>query len=60
MIARNDLLIIQVCLVTEISVNNEKCLTSLYRCLNQSHEELDTFCSKLDLLFSNINDNHPT
>ena len=43
----------QECLVTEFSVNNEKCFfTCFYRYPFQSHEG--------DLLLSNINDNHPT
>lgn len=46
--------------MTEISVNNEKCFTCLYRHPIQSHEELDTFSSDLDLLLSNINENHLT
>ena len=50
----------QECLVTELSMNNEKCFfTCLYRSPSQSHEELDIFCSNLDLLLSNINNNHP-
>ena len=60
LIARNDISCMQGCLVTELSMNNEK---SFFRCLyrspSQSHEELDTFCSNLDLLLSNINNNHP-
>ena len=39
---------------------NEKCFfTCLYRSPSQSHEELESFCSNLDLLLSNINDQHP-
>ena len=50
----------QECLVTELSMNNEKCFfTCLYRSPSQIHEELDTFCYNLDLLLSNINSNHP-
>ena len=48
------------CLVTEINVNNVKhFFTCLYKSPSQSHEELERFCSNLDLLFSNINDQHP-
>ena len=47
--------------MAEIIVDNEKCFfTSLYRSPNQNHEELENFSSNLDLLISNINDNHPT
>ena len=60
LIARNDISYMQGCLVTELSMNNEKCFfTCLYRSPSQSHEELDTFCSNLDLLLSNINNNYP-
>ena len=58
---RNDLRILQEYLLTEIIVDNEKCFfTCLYRSPNQNHEELENFSSNLDLLLSNINDNHPT
>ena len=61
LIRRNDLSILQKCLVTEIIVDNEKyLLTCLYRSPNQNHGELENFSSNLDLLLSNINDNHPT
>ena len=41
-------------------VNNEKCFyTCLYRYPSESHEELESFCSSLDSLLSNINDQHP-
>ena len=47
-------------LVTEINVNNKKYFfTFLYKSPNQSHEELESFCSSLDPLLSNINDQHP-
>ena len=60
LIARNDISCLQECLVTELSINKEKCFfTCLYRSPSQSHEELDTFCSNLDPLLSNINNNHP-
>ena len=43
-IARNDISCMQECLVTELSMNNEKCFfTCLYRSPSQIHEELDTF-----------------
>ena len=60
-IRRNNLSILQECLVTEIIVDNEKCFfTCFYRSPNQNHEELENFSSNLDLLLPNINDNHPT
>ena len=61
-IRRNDLGILQECLVTKIIVDTEKCFfKGLYRSSNQNHEELENFYSNLDLLLlSNINDNHPT
>ena len=60
LIRRNDLSNLKECLVTEINVNNEKCFfTCLYRSPSQSHEELESFCSNLDSLPSNINYQHP-
>ena len=42
-------------------MNNEKCFfTCVYRSPNQSHDELGRFCTKFDLLPSNINNPHPT
>ena len=55
LINRSDLSNMKECLVTEINVNNEKCFfTCLYRSPSQSHEELESFCSSLDSLLSNI------
>ena len=46
------------CLVTEINV--KKCFfTCLYRSPSQSHEELESFCSSLDSVVSNTNDQQP-
>ena len=59
LIRRNDLSILQECLVTGIIADNEKCFFT-YRSPSQNHEELEDFSSNLDLLLSNINDNHPT
>ena len=48
------------CLVTEININNKKCfITCLCRSQSQSHKELESFCSSLDSLLSNINNQHP-
>ena len=45
------------CLETEINVHSKTCF---YKCFSkspsQSHEELESFCSSLDSLISNIND----
>ena len=61
LIRRSDLTNMKECLATEINVNNEKrFFTCLYRSPSQSHEELESFCSSLDLLLSNINVQHPT
>ena len=51
LIRRNDLSILQECLVTEIIVGNEKCFfTCLYGSQNQNHEELENLSSNLDPL----------
>ena len=55
LIRRNDLTDVKDCLVTEINVNNEKCsFTFFYRSPNQSHNELERFCTDFDFLLSNI------
>ena len=60
LIRRNDLSILQECLVTEIIVGNEKCFfTCLYGSQNQNHEELENLSSNLDPLHWSINENHP-
>ena len=60
LIRQSDLSNMKECFLTEINVNNEKCFfTCLYRSQSQSHEELERFCSSLDSLLSNINDQHP-
>ena len=47
-------------LVTEIHFNNKNCFfTCFYRSQSQSHEELESFCSNLDFLLFNRNDQHP-
>ena len=61
LIRRNDLTNIKDCLASEINVNNKKCFcTNLYKSPSQSHDELERFCTNLDLLLSNINNLHPT
>ena len=47
-------------LVTEIRSQNEKCfLTCAYRSPSQSKEEFEIFCTKFDILLSQINDEFP-
>ena len=58
---RSDLSNMKECVVAEINVDNEKCFfTCLNKSLSQSHEELESFCSNIDSLLSNINDQHRT
>ena len=58
---RNDLTNMKECFVTEINVNNEKkFFICLYSSPSQNHDKLEQFCTNFDLLFSNINDLHPT
>ena len=42
-----------------MSISKICLFTCLYRSPSQSHEELANFCSNLDLILSNINDQHP-
>ena len=45
------------CLVTEIRSQDEKCfLTCLYRSPSQSQDEFENFCTKFDILLSQMND----
>ena len=58
LIRRDDLSTMQETIVTEISVENETCfLTCFYRSPSQSHDELENFCSELNLLLTNTNNN---
>ena len=60
LIRKDDLSTIQGTIVTEISVENETYfLTCLYWSPSQSHDELESFCSELNLLLTNINNNQP-
>ena len=60
LIRRDDLSTMQEAIVTEISVENETCFfTCFYRPPSQSHYELENFCSELNLLLTNINNNQP-
>ena len=60
LIRQSDLSNMKECLVIKINVNNKKCFfTCLSRSPSQSHGKLESFCSSLDSLLSNINDQHP-
>ena len=60
LVRRSNLSNMKEYLVTEISVNNEKCFFAcLYRSPSQSYEKLESFCCNLDSLLSNINDQQP-
>ena len=60
LIRRDDLSTMQEAIVTEISVKNETCFfTCFYRSPSQSHDEFENFCSELNLLLTNINNNQP-
>ena len=60
LIRRDDLCTLDNCLVTEIRSQNEKwLLTCAYRSPSQSQEEFEIFCTKFDMLFSQINDEFP-
>ena len=56
---RTDLSDLQQCLVTEVTVEKERCLlTCLHRSPSQNDDELETFCSDfipLTFLLDNIN-----
>ena len=57
---KNDDCALYNCLVTEIPSQGEKCfLTCIYRSPSQSRDEFDDFCTKFDLLLSNINHEFP-
>ena len=46
--------------MTEIRSQVEKCfLTCVYRSPSQNHDKLEDFCTKFDLLMSNINNEFP-
>ena len=59
-IKHDDLSTLDNCLVTEIRSQNEKCfLTCAYRSPSQSEEEFEIFCTKFDILLSQIYDEFP-
>ena len=60
LISHDNLCTLDNCLVTEIRSQNEKCfLTCAYRSPSQSEEEFEIFCTKFDILLSQINDEFP-
>ena len=60
LIKRDDICTLDNYLVTEICSQGEKCfLTCVYRSPSQNHGEFEDFCTKFDLLMSNINNEFP-
>ena len=60
LIKRDDICTLDNCLVTEIRSQGEKCfLTCIYCSPSQSRDDFDNFCTKFDLLLSNINQEFP-
>ena len=60
LIKRDDICTLDNCLVTEIRSPNEKCfLNCLYRSPSQNQDEFENFCTKFDVLLSQINDELP-
>ena len=56
LIKRDDICTLDNCLVFEIYSQGEKCFFNCIYCSpSQNHDEFDDFCTKLDLLLSNIN-----
>ena len=59
-IKRNDLCQLHEYLVTELRIGKKKCFfICLYRSPSQTSEELEDFCTDLNLFLSNINDINP-
>ena len=60
LIKRDDICALDNCLVTEIRSHGEKCfLICVYRSPRQNRDEFEDFCTKFDLLMSNINNEFP-
>ena len=60
LIRRDDLCMLDGCLVIEIRSQNEKCfLTCIYRSPNQNCDEFDNFCLNFESLLSKINNEFP-
>ena len=61
LIRKVDICKVNECVVTEITVNNERCfLTCLYRSPNQNQEQFESFCENLIDVLSGINNQQPT
>ena len=61
LIRKVDICKLNECIVTEITVNNERCfLTCLYRSPNQNQEQFESFCENLIDVLSGINNQQPT
>ena len=61
LIRKNNIYKLNKCVVTEITVTNERCfLTCLYRSPNQNEEQFESFCKNLIHALSGINKQHPT
>ena len=60
LIKRDHICTLDNCLIIEFRSQNEKCfLTCLYRSPSQSRDEFENFCTKFDILLSQINDELP-
>ena len=60
LVKRADICTLDICLVTEIRSQNEKCfLTRIYCSPSQNHDEFRNLCAKFDTLLNNINDEFP-
>ena len=61
LIRKIDICILNKCIVTNITINNERCsLKCLYRSLNQNQEQFESFCENLIDVLSGINDQQLT
>ena len=59
-VKRNDLCQLYECLVTMSRIGKKKCFFAcLYRSPSQTSDELEDFCTDLNLFLSNINDFNP-
>ena len=57
LIKKNDVSDLKACLVTEITVDHEKCFfTCLYRSPGQNCDQFSDFCKDFSILYNNIND----
>ena len=60
LIKRDDLCMLDECLVTEIRSQNEKCfLTCIYRSPSQNCDEFDNFCLNFESILNQINNEFP-